>query len=115
MKLAFKFRYEHDNGLFVRLLNRLQTKNTLPLYLSRNGAWHVLEAEGEQPELEALAEKMAVQIPLSLFLKEHKIEAIEEITGSSEPIDDPCDLFSKVTLDVINFHFGVFHYIMEKC
>ncbi len=88
MKLAFRFRYEHDNGLFVRLLNRLHSESTMPLYLSREGAWHVLEAEGEQAELESLADTIATQIPLSLFLTEHRVEAVEEMIGSQEPLED---------------------------
>jgi hypothetical protein len=88
MKLAFKFRYEHTNGLFVRLMNRLQYECALPLYLSKEGTSYVLEAEGDQSELEALAERVAAQIPLSLFLKEHKVEAVESISGVHEALED---------------------------
>jgi len=77
MRIAFKFDYIHDNGLFSRLLQRLEKLSDIPLFLYHEGHYYIVEAEGEQRELEALAEQISTIVPQSLFLRDHKIEAVE--------------------------------------
>ncbi|EIF51781.1 hypothetical protein [Sulfurovum sp. AR] len=74
MHIAFKFTYTHSNGLFIRLLNRINELSTLPLSLYQNGTEFRIEASADQTSLEALAEQISLLVPQSLFLEEYKIE-----------------------------------------
>ena len=90
MHIAFKFHYIHDNGLFTRLLNRMAELSTLPLYLHKEGNDYRIEASGEQPELEAVAEQISALIPQSLFLRDYAIEEIpqeEDIVNVSTSLE----------------------------
>jgi len=78
MRIAFKFHYSHDNGLFIRLLNRIQALSTTPLFLYQEGQHYRIEAEGDQATLEGLAEQVSAIVPHSLFLRDYKIEAVDE-------------------------------------
>ena len=78
MHIAFKFKYTHDNGLFTRLLNRINERSTFPLSLYHEGPAYRVEASGEQPALETLAEEISVLVPRSLFLGEYAIEEVTE-------------------------------------
>jgi len=81
MHIAFKFRYIHDNGLFTRLLYRIDTLSDATLSLYKEGTEYIIEASGEQTALESLAEKISKLVPQSLFLRDYKIE---EIHGEDE-------------------------------
>ncbi len=76
MHIAFKFHYIHDNGLFTRLLNRIQELSDIPLSLYEEDRNYTIEAEGDQDALEILAEQISTLVPQSLFLQDYKIEAI---------------------------------------
>lgn len=78
MRIAFKFHYIHENGLFTRLLNRIQELSDIPLFLYKEDQHYTIEAEGDQSMLESLAEKVSALVPRSLFLYVSKIEAVEE-------------------------------------
>ncbi len=82
MRIAFKFQYIHDNALFARLLERVREKSDLSLCLYEDASYHVIEASGDQGELEALAELVSPLIPQSLFLLEHQIEEVNEECGN---------------------------------
>lgn len=82
MHLAFKFEYIHDNGLFARLLNRIQELSKIPVSLYQDGNHYKIEAAGKQVELEALAEQVSSLIPRSLFLKNYTLEEIETRDGN---------------------------------
>ncbi len=77
MRIAFKFHYIHDNGLFTRLLNRISECSTLPLSLHHEGMDYRIEASGDQDDLEALAEQVSTLVPQSLFLRDYAIEEID--------------------------------------
>jgi len=79
MHIAFKFKYTHNNGLFTRLLERIAQRSTLSIFLYNKGTEYRVEAKGEQPELEALADEISALVPRSLFLSEY---AIEEVTDA---------------------------------
>ena len=81
MHIAFKFRYIHDNALFSRLLESIREKSTLELLLSKEMKDYIIEASGNQSELEALAELVSRLIPQSLFLSKHSIEEIKRAGG----------------------------------
>lgn len=85
MRIAFKFQYLHDNGLFARLLERVREKSDLVLSLYEEMSYHVIEASGDQGELERLAELISSLIPQSLFLLEHHIEELDE-EGEGKPL-----------------------------
>ena len=95
MRIAFKFHYIHDNGLFTRLLNRMAELSTLPLSLHKKDMHYRIEASGDQAELEAVAEQISALIPQSLFLRDYAIEEIphEEdtvnVSTSLEPYHTP--------------------------
>ena len=74
MHITFKFEYIHHNGLFTRLMNRIQELSPIPVCLSENGNHYKVEASGNQAELEALAERISSLVPRSLFLKNYTIE-----------------------------------------
>ena len=78
MRIAFKFHYIHDNGLFTRLLNRIQELSEIPLFLYVEGQHYRIEAEGDQSTMERLAEQVSALVPRSIFLHDYKIEAVEE-------------------------------------
>ena len=74
MHIAFKFKYIHDNGLFTRLLNRIQELSAIPLSLYHDDMYYMIEASGDQTALETLAEQISTLVPQSLFLRDYKIE-----------------------------------------
>lgn len=76
MHIAFKFRYIHTNGLFIRLLKRIHKRSSLPLNIYHEDHRYVIEASGEQHELESLADLISQIVPRSLFLYETEIEEI---------------------------------------
>ncbi len=78
MRIAFKFHYIHDNGLFTRLLNRIAELSTLPLSLHKEDQHYTIKASGEQAALEVVAEQISALIPQSLFLRDYAIEEISE-------------------------------------
>lgn len=78
MHIAFKFEYIHDNGLFIRLLNRIEELSTIPLSLYKEDTHYRIEALGDQAALETLAEQISTLIPQSLFLRDYKIEEIDK-------------------------------------
>ena len=90
MRIAFKFIYIHDNGLFTRLLNQLSEQSELPLSLTKEGHQYKIEASGVQAELEVLAEQISELVPQSLFLHDYAIEeisqedAVEELSPTLE-------------------------------
>ncbi len=67
MHIAFKFQYIHDNGLFSRLLSRIQELSSIPISLYEDGKHYTIEASGNQEVLEALAEQISTLVPQSLF------------------------------------------------
>ncbi len=78
MHIAFKFEYIHDNGLFTRLLNRIQELSAIPLSIYEEGSHYMIEAAGDQAALETLAEQISTLVPKSLFLSDYKIEEIHK-------------------------------------
>ena len=78
MRIAFKFHYIHDNGLFTRLLNQLSEDSELPLSLYKDGHHYRIEASGEQTELEEVAEQISILVPQSLFLHDYAIEKVDK-------------------------------------
>ncbi len=77
MHIAFKFKYIHSNGLFARLLYRINELSNIPLSLHQEGTEYRIETSGDQADLEALAEQISSLIPQSLFLEEYKIEEVD--------------------------------------
>jgi len=95
MHIAFRFHYIHNNGLFTRLLNRLQEVSKLPLLLHHRGNDYTIEVSGGQEALEVLAEQVAALIPRSLFLSDYTVEeisaGIEQDNGKSAVLPEkPC-------------------------
>ncbi|HEX5711115.1 MAG TPA: hypothetical protein VFX68_07185 [Sulfuricurvum sp.] len=88
MHIAFKFHYIHDNGLFIRLLKRIRELAAIPVILSQKNRTYILEATGDQGELESLAQLVSTLIPQSLFLKDY---TVEEAAGEHElqPLIEP--------------------------
>jgi len=78
MRIAFKFHYIHDNGLFSRLFNRIEELSDVPLSVHNDGQHYMIVADGNQETLEQLAEQISLLIPRSLFLEDSKIEAVDE-------------------------------------
>ena len=90
MHIAFKFHYIHSNGLFIRLLKRIRERSPLPVTLYQEKQEYVIEASGNQQELEALADLVSQLIPNSLFLHEHTLQEIETL-HESQAIEDDAD------------------------
>jgi len=82
MHIAFKFKYIHNNGLFIRLLNRIQELSDIPLSLYHDDMNYTIEASGDQTALETLAEQISTLVPQSLFLRDYKIEEIDRVEDS---------------------------------
>ncbi|GIT97559.1 hypothetical protein [Sulfurovum sp. TSL1] len=112
MHIAFKFRYTHSNGLFARLLYRINELSNLPLSLHQNGTEFRIEASGDQTSLEALAEQIASLVPQSLFLEAYKIEeadteeASEILSKNDTPYEVPyCPECQEKVINTLNpFH-----------
>ncbi len=112
MHIAFKFTYTHSNGLFIRLLNRINELSTLPLSLYQNGTEFRIEASADQTSLEALAEQISLLVPQSLFLEEYKIEeantevASEILSKNDAPYEVPyCPECQEKVINTLNpFH-----------
>jgi hypothetical protein len=79
MHIAFKFLYIHNNGLFNRLLARINECATLPLSCYQEEDVYHIEASGDQEELENLATLVSSMVPQSLFLRESTLEAIDAL------------------------------------
>jgi hypothetical protein len=88
MHIAFKFKYIHNNGLFARLLCRINELSKLPLSLHQEGSEYRIETSGDQAGLEALAEQISSLIPQSLFLEEYKIEEVDSAEDSKNSTFD---------------------------
>ena len=84
MHIAFKFQYIHDNGLFTRLLGRIQELSTIPISLYEDGMHYRIEASGDQEVLETLAEQISTLVPQSLFLRDYKIEEVHKEENDGE-------------------------------
>lgn len=76
MHIAFKFKYIHSNGLFTRLLHRINELSEVPLSLHKEGSEYTIKASGDQASLEAFAEQISSIIPQSLFLEKYRIEEV---------------------------------------
>jgi len=85
MHIVFKFEYIHDNGLFSRLLNRIQELSAIPVCLYKEGNHYKIEASGNQAELEALAEQVSSLVPRSLFLKNYTMQRIDGVECDRVP------------------------------
>ena len=100
MHIAFKFQYTHHNGLFIRLLSRIQELSEIPISLYKDGIDYRIEASGDQTELEALAEQISMLVPKSLFLRDYTIEEINKeedeenltatLSSETTPFKIPC-------------------------
>ena len=86
MHIAFKFQYIHDNGLFSRLLSRIQELSSIPISLYEDGKHYTIEASGNQEVLEALAEQISTLVPQSLFLRDYKIEEVHKEENDGENV-----------------------------
>lgn len=87
MHIAFKFHYLHDNGLFVRLLKHIRELASMDVTLVQDKNIYILEATGEQSELEALAQLISAQIPQSLFLHDYSVQE-GEVLHNPQPLVD---------------------------
>ncbi len=93
MHIAFKFHYLHDNGLFVRLLKQIREHSSIGVTLVQDKNIYILEAIGEQSELEALAELVSALIPQSLFLHDYTVGE-GEIFHNPQPLIDTNNPYS---------------------
>lgn len=87
MRIAFKFSYIHNNGLFTRILKRVKELSQIPVSLHQDGTEYTIVASGDQAALEALAELISILTPQSLFLAEYKIEQIEQDEKNRDKAD----------------------------
>lgn len=86
MHIAFKFQYIHDNGLYTRLLSRIQELSAIPISLYEDGMHYRIEASGSQEVLEVLAEQISTIVPQSLFLRDYKVEEIHKEEKDEENV-----------------------------
>lgn len=84
MHIAFKFHYLHDNGLFVRLLKQIREYSSIGVTLVQDKNYYILEATGEQTELEELAQLISALTPQSLFLHDYSVQE-EEVLHNPQP------------------------------
>ncbi|QSZ41963.1 hypothetical protein GJV85_07525 [Sulfurimonas aquatica] len=84
MQIAFKFKYIHNNGLFTRLLESICNSSSVCHNHYVDKDIFILEASGNQQELEELAEKVSATIPQSLFLLSSSLEEINEFSSISK-------------------------------
>lgn len=87
MHIAFKFHYTHDNGLFVRLLKRIRERSSLLVTLTQKNNEYIIEAIGEQSELESLAQLISTLTPQSLFLQSYSVAEGESLQESQPLVE----------------------------
>jgi len=88
MIIQYSFNYIHNNGLFIRLLNKIAKVTKIEVYLEKIDENYFLEAKGEQSELEELAGKISSVIPSSIFLKSSSIKEIENFNTTNTELKD---------------------------
>ncbi len=93
MHIAFKFHYIHDNALFDRLFQEISGNSYLPLKTHKENENYIIEASGEQSELEELAELISTVVPQSLFLRGYTMEELE-VSNESQPLSVKKTYFS---------------------
>jgi len=88
MIIQYSFNYIHNNGLFIRLLNKIAKVAKIEVYLEKIDENYFLEAKGEQSELEELAGKISSVIPSSIFLKSSSVKEIENFSATNTELKD---------------------------
>ena len=84
MNIAFKFKYIHTNGLFTRLSKRIAALSPIPVHHYKEEDVFIIEASGNQKELEELAELVSSLVPQSLFLQETSVSETGEINWDTK-------------------------------
>lgn len=80
MNIVFKFKYLHNNGLLIRISNRVDELSPIKVNHYSNEDMFYIESSGTQKELEDLAELISSITPQSLFLEESVVEEISELS-----------------------------------
>ncbi|WP_028115086.1 hypothetical protein [Ferrimonas senticii] len=85
MKLRFNFATARPVAHYARLCNQfLQHPNVKAI--RHNDQGYAIEAEGEQPQLEQLADLLAATLPLSCWSTGTSTEAIEQFSGEAQEL-----------------------------
>jgi len=94
MIIQYRFEYIHNNGLFIRLLNKIASDSLLDIFLRKEGEHYFLECEADQEPLEQLALKISAIVPSSLFLKEAALKEVTEFSCSDRSLEDDTKFYA---------------------
>lgn len=88
MILEFKFEYSSPNSILEKFLLRISKECGLEINLFRDGNFLYLYVEGNDKELENFANKLSLELPHSIYMKNHFVHIVEEARGEKIYIDD---------------------------
>ncbi len=91
MHIVFKFTYIHNNGLLNRIFEEISLLSNVAIKHYQDENRFRLEASGNQPELEQLAELVSSMLPQSLFLLTSSVEEIVERSNITSTKDNVVD------------------------
>lgn len=87
MKLIkFDFTCAKQVPFYAHLCNEYLKKDSLNISVGEQDNGYFIEAEGEQPELEKLADEIAADFLLSIWLTDSKVALVEKRQGKASPI-----------------------------
>lgn len=83
MVLEYKFEYISNNNTLIKLLDNILKKEKLSYEIFREDDFIYLYIEAEEEELLKNSDKLAQEIPMSIFLKNFTLEVVPEIPKKS--------------------------------
>ncbi len=87
-QIRFDFTCSRQVPFYGYLCNQYLNYRELNITVGEQDCRYFIEAEGEQSDLEALADKIAADFLISLWLVDSKIQLIENREGSNKPLDN---------------------------
>ncbi|QYJ99296.1 NiFe hydrogenase [Shewanella alkalitolerans] len=84
--IKFEFTCSRQVPLYAHLCNRYLNYGELNIHVGYQGGAYFIEAEGKQSELEGLADDIAQDFLISVWLTDSRIALIDAPTGSKAPL-----------------------------
>ncbi|MCG9746280.1 NiFe hydrogenase [Shewanella sp. Isolate8] len=84
--IKFEFTCSRQVPLYAHLCNRYLNYGELNIHIGYQGGAYFIEAEGKQSELETLADEIAQDFLISVWLTDSRIALVDAPSGSTEPL-----------------------------
>lgn len=102
--IKFEFTCSRQVPLYAHLCNRYLNYGDLNIHVGYQGGAYFIEAQGQQSELETLADAIAQDFLISVWLTDSRIALIDAPTGTSKPL--PTESLSQEFCQQCAPHFG---------